>query len=150
MGMVKFKFTLQKTRDYKKQFLEKEKTVLAKLRAEYNQIEEKCKCLEIEKIRLVNHINEECKIGTTLKKIKATEYCRECIIHEIEEVKTHLQVLESNIERQRKHVVNLLQDVATLDKLEEKQLEEYRKQELKESELLIEELISFKLATNNA
>ena len=47
-------------------------------------------------------------------------------------------------------MVNLLQDVATLDKLEEKQLEEYRKQELKESELLIEELISFKLATNNA
>jgi hypothetical protein len=57
-----------------------------------------------------------------------------------------MNVMESSIERQRRVVVRLSQEVSGLDKLEEKQRAEYDYLVTKENEQIIEEFLSFKMS----
>ena len=54
------------------------------------------------------------------------------------------------IEKQRRNVVRLSQEVSGLDKLEDQQLEEYKKLLAKENETSVEEFLSFKMSSDGA
>jgi hypothetical protein len=55
--------------------------------------------------------------------------------------------LDTYIERQRKVVMKLSQELTGYDKLEEKQFSVYNQKLAKETETLIEEFVSFKSAS---
>lgn len=145
--MKKFVFSMQKMRDYKKQILESEKNVLLGLRREKNVLEEKMSQLEDTMNRLRHESNEEVSKGTTAAKLMFYSMQMDGVKREQTQTKYQINLTEMKIEKQRRNVVRLSQELSGLDKLEEQQREEYRKLEAKENETSIEEFLSFKMTS---
>ena len=147
MHMKKFGFTLDRIRSYKNQLLNKEKNALALLNAERLRIEEQILALERELEALDEREQRLMREGTTVNELKMLEYRKEAIRSEISQAKVQLRVLDSSIDRQRRVVVGISQEISGLDKLEEHQLEEYNRLAAKEANQITEEFISFKITT---
>lgn len=146
--MKKFTFSLDRMRSYKNQMLNKEKNTLMTLNAERIRLEDELEALLHELERLSVSENELMRAGTTVNELKMLEYRRDAIRNEIEQCKIQLRVLDGSIERQRRIVTGISQEISGLDKLEEQQLEEYAKLVAKETEQITEEFISFRLTSH--
>lgn len=143
--MKKFAFSLQKMYDYKKQILEAEKNNLMALRREKNDME-----LRIEQLdELMNEIriksNGEVAQGTTAAKLMFYSMQMDGIKREQTQLRYQINLMDMKIEKQRRQVVTLSQDVFGLEKLREEQKSEYDHLAVKENEAAIEEFLSFKL-----
>lgn len=145
--MKKFVFSMQKMRDYKKQILESEKNVLLGLRREKNILEEKMTQLEQTMNKLREDSNEEVSKGTTAAKLMFYSMQMDGVKREQTQTRYQINLADMKIEKQRRNVVKLSQELSGLDKLEEQQREEYRKLEAKENETSIEEFLSFKMTS---
>ena len=145
--MKKFVFSMQKMRDYKKQILESEKNVLLGLRREKNVLEEKMTQLYETMDKLRHDSNEEVAKGTTAAKLMFYSMQMDGVKREQTQTKYQINLAEMKIEKQRRNVVKLSQELSGLDKLEEQQLEEYRRLEAKENQTSIEEFLSFKMTS---
>lgn len=145
--MKKFVFSMQKMRDYKKQILESEKNVLLGLRREKNVLEEKMSQLEETMDRLRHDSNEEVSKGTTAAKLMFYSMQMDGVKREQTQTKYQINLADMKIEKQRRNVVKLSQELSGLDKLEEQQREEYRRLEAKENQNSIEEFLSFKMTS---
>lgn len=143
--MKKFTFSLQKMYDYKKQILESEKNMLMSFRREKNELELRMQQLadKLDEIRVAS--NSEMSRGTTASKLMFYSMQMEGIKREQTQTKYQINLAEMKIEKQRRKVVALSQDVSGLEKLEEQQIAEYNHLLAKESENSIEEFISFKM-----
>lgn len=143
--MKKFTFSLQKMYDYKKQILESEKNMLMSFRREKNELELRMQQLadKLDEIRVAS--NSEMSRGTTASKLMFYSMQMEGIKREQTQTKYQINLAEMKIEKQRRKVVALSQDVSGLEKLEEQQRAEYNHLLAKESENSIEEFISFKM-----
>ncbi len=148
--MKKFEFTLTKMRDYKRQILEREKGYLLSLYSEYNQLEQRYKDLSQEYTDICRSSDSDMKKGISVKEIHIYEMKKDAVRQEQKQIQIQERVLESSIEKQRKAVVKISQEVSGLDKLEEKQLQEYTYLCGKENEQIIEEFISFRLTRNKS
>ena len=148
--MKKFEFTLNRMRDYKRQILEREKGYLLSLYSEYNQLEQRYKDLSEEFIEICRCSDNDMKKGISVKEIHIYEMKKYAVRQEQKQIQIQERVIESSIEKQRKVVVRISQEVSGLDKLEEKQLQEYTYLCDKESEQIIEEFISFRLTRNKS
>ena len=142
--MKKFEFSLSKMRDYKKQLLEREKNTLMSLMGEKNIMENRIDELGVQIMDINSSLNSCISEGTTIQQLKMLQFTKDSVNADMQQVKKQLMFLENYIERQRKIVISLSQEVAGLDKLEEQQLEEYNKLAEKENETIIEEFVSFK------
>lgn len=145
--MKKFVFSMQKMRDYKKQILESEKNVLLGLRREKNVLEEKMTQLDETMNKLRHDSNEEVAKGTTAAKLMFYSMQMDGVKREQTQTKYQINLADMKIEKQRRNVVKLSQELSGLDKLEEQQLEEYRRLEAKENQTSIEEFLSFKMTS---
>ena len=144
--MKKFNFTLKKMREYKKQILEGEKGYLLTLYSEYNTLEQRYDGLNEEMKKVCLEASEAMKSGISVRDIQVFEMKKASIRREQAQLRIQMNVMESSIEKQRRVVVNMSQEVSGLDKLEEKQRAEYNYLVNKENEQLIEEFISFKMS----
>lgn len=142
--MKKFEFTLKKMQNYQEQVLQKEKNTMAQLQARRNEL---AACQEEIKIQLQDihwEMDREIKKGTTIYRINTfTMMIKNGKTH-LEDLKRQIRVLETEIEEQRKIVVEASKEVSKLTKLEEKQREEYRQAVAKEEQENILEYISGK------
>ncbi|MCM1226929.1 MAG: flagellar export protein FliJ [Clostridium sp.] len=145
--MKKFVFSMQKMRDYKKQILESEKNNLMALRREKNELEEKMEQLENIMEELRKGSNDEIAKGTTASRLMFYSMQMDGVKRDQTQTTYQINFAEMKIEKQRRKVVNLSQELSGLDKLEEQQREEYRKLEAKENETAIEEFLSFKMTS---
>ena len=145
--MKKFAFSLQKMYDYKKQILEAEKNTLMSLRREKNnyelRIEELGKTMEEVRIRS----GEEVAGGTTASRLMFYSMQMDGIKREQTQLKYQINLMDMKIEKQRRKVVALSQDVFGLEKLREEQKSEYDHLAVKENENAIKEFFSFKLTS---
>lgn len=148
--MKNYVFSLQKIRDYKQQMLNKEKNTLLGLRNEKNDLEKQKENLFDEMKNITEKYNQDMARGTTVMNLKIFQYSKENIIREQNEIDKQIQFLDTYIERQRKVVVKLSQELTGYDKLEEKQFSVYNQKLAKENENLIEEFVSFKSASAEA
>ncbi len=148
--MKNYVFSLKKIRDYKEQMLNKEKNTLLGLRNEKTELEVQKEHLFDELKSITAKYNEDIARGTTVMKLKLFQYSRENIVREQQELDKQMQFLDTYIERQRKVVVKLSQELTGYNKLEEKQFTEYTKKAAKESEAFIEEFVSFQSVSSNA
>ncbi len=147
--MKKFVFSMQKMRDYKKQILESEKNVLLGLRREKYQLEEKMAQLSeiMDNLRIAS--NDEVSRGTTASRLMYYSMQMDGVKRDQTQTTYQINFAEMKIEKQRRKVVRLSQELSGLDKLEEQQKEEYRKLEAKENQTAIEEFISFKMTSES-
>lgn len=148
--MKKFVFSMQKMRDYKKQILESEKNVLLGLRREKFEYEDRMEQLDVTMSNLCSNSNEDIAKGTTATKLMFYSMQMDGVKREQTQLKYQINLMDMKIEKQRRNVVRLSQEVSGLDKLEEQQKEEYRKAEAKENEASIEEFLSFKMTSKNS
>lgn len=142
--MKKFEFTLKKMQNYQEQVLQKEKNTMGQLQARRNEL---AACQEEIKIQLQDihwEMDREIKKGTTIYRINTfTMMIKNGKTH-LEDLKRQIRVLETEIEEQRKIVVEASKEVSKLTKLEEKQREEYRQAVAKEEQENVLEYISGK------
>ncbi|MBQ8435633.1 MAG: flagellar FliJ family protein [Oscillospiraceae bacterium] len=143
--MKKFTFSLQKMYDYKKQILESEKNVLMALRREKNEYEKRIEELDVIMDEVREKSNEEVAKGTTASKLMFYSMQMDGIKREQTQITYQINLMDMKIEKQRRKVVTLSQDVFGLEKLREEQKAEYDHQAIKENESSIEEFLSFKL-----
>ncbi|MCQ2465548.1 MAG: flagellar export protein FliJ [Oscillospiraceae bacterium] len=144
--MKKFNFTLKKMRDYKRQILEGEKGYLLTLYSEYNSLEKRYDDLNTEMRNVCLEASEAMKSGISVREIQVYEMKKASIRREQAQLRIQMNVMESSVEKQRKVVVSMSQEISGLDKLEEKQRAEYNYLANKESEQMIEEFLSFKMS----
>lgn len=143
--MKKFAFSLQKMYDYKKQILESEKNMLMSLRREKTEYENRIEQLADTMNRIRMKSGEEISRGTTASKLMFYSMQMDGIKREQTQLKYQINLMDMKIEKQRRKVVTLSQDVFGLEKLREEQKAEYNHLAAKENEASIEEFLSFKL-----
>lgn len=143
--MKKFSFSLQKMYDYKKQILEAEKNALMALRREKNGYEKRIEDLDLLNDQIREKSNEEVAKGTTASKLMFYSMQMDGIKREQTQLRYQINLMDMKIEKQRRKVVALSQDVSGLEKLRDSQREEYNHMAAKENEAAIEEFLSFKL-----
>lgn len=144
--MKKFRFTLDRLKDYKEQVFDEEKNRLAQLRMQLRAVEERIDALRRAFDRLAREMQQRQSSGVTILELRAYEMQRENIRAQLETLARERQKAEQAVQRQVQVVVAASQEVSGLEKLEEKQVEEYNYLLNKENELVISEFISQKLA----
>lgn len=140
--MKKFRFTLEKLKDYREQVLQTQKNSLGRLRQELNEInnevDELKRVLTVKNGELISLYNR----GAVSFEISVHKRFIIGIQQEVKVKKQLAVIKEKEIEKQLVVVMEATKDVKTLDNLEDKQLDEYKKQETKENELFIEEFVA--------
>lgn len=143
--MKKFKFSLDRIRDYKEQLLDREKNALAQLREQMRKLDERRLDLENEFSILNEELTQKTISGITVIEVKSYHYRLDNTRYQIKQLERDIVVLQGAIDRQLKVVVAASQEVSGLDKLHEKQLDEYNKMVAKADEQVIAEYVSTKL-----
>ncbi|MGN0605690.1 MAG: hypothetical protein ACI4JM_04120 [Oscillospiraceae bacterium] len=145
--MKNYVFSLEKIREYKKQILNKEKNTLLGLKIEKSGLEQQKERLFDDLKTITDNHNADMARGASVMQLKLFQFSRESIAREQSEIDKQMLFLDTYIERQRKVVMKLSQELTSFDKLEEKQYSEYLRKNAKEAETLIEEFVSFKSAS---
>ena len=140
--MKKFRFSLEKLKDFREQELDRQKNTLAALQAELrgvlDEIEELKKQLAVQDAEL----SKVSAAGASAYDIALRKRYIVTIQADIHLKEQQAARKQNDINRQLDIVVEATKDVRTMEKLEEKQLEEYKFLENKENEQFIEEFVS--------
>ena len=140
--MKKFRFSLEKLKDFREQELDRQKNTLAALQAELrgvlDEIEELKKQLAVQDAEL----SKVSAAGASAYDIALRKRYIVTIQADIHRKEQQAARKQNDINRQLDVVVEATKDVRTMEKLEEKQLEEYKFLENKENEQFIEEFVS--------
>lgn len=144
--MKKFRFTLDRLKDYKEQVFDEEKNRLAQLRMELGRIEDRIAALQRAFAACAQEMQQRQQEGIRMFQLQSYNLRLEHIRHQLETLEGERRRAEQAVQRQVQVVVAASQEVEGLEKLEEKQVEEYNYQLMKENELIISEFISQKLA----
>ncbi|MBQ8568079.1 MAG: flagellar export protein FliJ [Oscillospiraceae bacterium] len=140
--MKRFKFTLDKLKDYKDQVLSKEKNELAQLRSSQQKAFSEKEELE-ERLRLSGQeFNEKSSRGMSIMEITVFKGFHNALIDQIRLKEKEIAEFDKKIEKQLGVVVQISKDVNSLEKLRDKQLEEYNFKVQKSEEQFIEEYVS--------
>ncbi|MGN1423724.1 MAG: flagellar export protein FliJ [Oscillospiraceae bacterium] len=140
--MKKFRFTLEKLKDFRGQELDRQKNALSALQAELRRINESAEELRKKVAVESAQLTAVCASGATASDIAMRKRYIVTLQQEIHMKEQQALVKQQEIEKQLDAVVEATKDVKTLEKLEEKQLEEYKSLETKENEQFIEEFVS--------
>lgn len=144
--MKKFQFTLSTMLHYKDALLDKEKNALMQLHAQLVNVEQNIQRAQEQIQQMDAEMKAKARKGTTVMELRTFEFHLENARKLLKQLERDRIVIEDAVEKQRKAVVTLSQEVSGLDKLKEKQLEEYNYSVQKEEELRILELVSSKFA----
>ena len=140
--MKKFRFSLEKLKDFREQELDRQKNTLAALQSELrgvlDEIEELKKQLAVQDAELT----KVSAAGASAYDIALRKRYIVTIQADIHLKEQQAARKQNDINRQLDVVVEATKDVRTMEKLEEKQLEEYKFLENKENEQFIEEFVS--------
>ena len=140
--MKKFSFSLARMMNYEEQVLEKEKGTMSRLIAERDEMEARRSEIMEQLARIHDEMDQEIRRGTTIYQINAHTAVIRSGKTQLEELKKHILIRNSEIERQRQVVIEASKEVKKLEKLREKQWEEYRLSERKEQGEAISEQVS--------
>ncbi|MBQ8170488.1 MAG: flagellar export protein FliJ [Oscillospiraceae bacterium] len=140
--MKKFRFTLQKLKDFREQELDRQKNTLNALRGELLRIEAATEELRRKVAAESADLERICSEGAQVYEVSVRKRYIVTLQQEIHMKEAQAAEKRIEIEKQLGIVVEATKDVKTLEKLEEKQLEEYKALEIKENEQFIEEFVS--------
>ena len=150
--MKPFAFSLERLREYRNQVLDTEKNILMTLMKRLYDIEEQIRlCTAFRQAKRIEMQIKQTQ-GTTMREMEECKFYLENTRCQLEALEEERILAAFEVERQRKIVLKASQDVASLDKLEEKQLEDYRYLEARDNEKVILEHVINQLVypTGNA
>lgn len=140
--MKSFVFSLERMRNYKEQLLDREKSTLRQLQKRRNDIADTIEQVNRYREQKGEELRRRQREGMDASALSEYRFYQENTRLQLEGLRQELKLAELEAERQLQVVIAASQEVAGLDKLEEKQLEEYRQLEAKENELQIEEHVA--------
>lgn len=140
--MKKFRFTLEKMRGFREQTLETQKNKLAQLRYAQTQLEEKIQSMKAAFAQISQTMHTEQQQGMPAYKLRSYNLQLDNIRNQLDELYVYLRKAQAAVEQQLQKVVLAQQEVAKLDKLEERQFEEYQENARKAEAAFIEEMVS--------
>ena len=132
--MRPFAFTLEHMRKYKKQVLNKEKSLLRKLQANRAAIERQISDLESYRLLKQLELQKKQLAGMHASELSAHRFFMENSQCQLKDLRASLIRANAEVERQLAVVIAASQEISGLDKLEEKQREVYRGEVAKEAE----------------
>lgn len=137
--MKKFRFSLDRIKQYRIQVEEMEKNDLAALRAELATLREEKKRIEYAISEKSEELRQLYRKGAYPNEISVANRFLTLKKEDLEAKKEEIVNKNIEIENKLAEVLEATKEVKKLEKLEEHQLEEYKQAELKESENFIEE-----------
>lgn len=146
--MAGFKFRLQSILNVKEQ---REKSIKNELGAAIQQYQQQLAVLSGVQSEIHNQQEQYRKEGTSvttpLKLKQRLEYIR--VVQKKEQVqKDRVNQEQRNVDKIRERLIETMKEKKVLKRLKEKQVAEFRKEQEKKQQLLVDEIISFKQATN--
>lgn len=139
--MKKFKFSLERMREYKNQILDREKGVLKALQQKKNEIDLKLQEVEQFRQEKSQELLEKQMRGIAKQEMDIYNLYIENARLQIKQLQAEQRIAETEVERQLQVVITASQEVSGLDRLEEKQLAAYKHTVAKAEEQTIEELM---------
>ncbi len=140
--MKKFEFSLEKMLSFKDQMLSGEKLRLAELRNRLAHLNDTLEQLRAEYAYCDGELKERERAGLTPQDFSRRKAYLNVLSERIKQQQQQIKIMETRVNEQVTVVVRVSQDVATLEKLKERQLEDYRFAEGKDQELLIDEFVA--------
>lgn len=140
--MKKFEFSLGKLLSYKRQLLKKEKDELARLRVEQQRAIDEGERLKLLVIDANKDFILQSEKGMMPQQIILAKGYINSMTERVRILIKTIAIMETNIDKQLKIVVEATKEVSSIEKLEEKQFEEYKIMVQKSEELFIEEFVS--------
>ena len=142
--MKKFKFTLDRIKQYRIQIEEMEKNDLSALRAELAELEEQAEKIKSSIIAKSDELRRLYRKGAYPNEISVANRFLTYKKQTLEMKLGEIEEKNKEIEKKLQDVIEATQEVKKMEKLEEHQLEEYRKAEQKENEHFIEKFFGAK------
>ena len=143
--MKKFAFSLERILAFKRTLYEKERNELARLRAERNAIEQRKENTIQQVLEMDARFREKAASGgVKVEDINTLSYHRDNSDKLVKQLKIEIQEKDILIEKQLVIVIELDQDVKSLEKLREKQWEDYTLAAMREEQDRIMEIVSSK------
>lgn len=142
--MKKFRFTLDRIKQYRIQIEEMEKNDLAALRAELAELEEQAEEIRQEIYAKTEELRRLYRKGAYPNEISVANRYLTLKKQALEMKLGEIGEKEKEIENKLQDVIEATQEVKKMEKLEEHQLEEYKQAEQKENENFIEEFFGAK------
>ncbi len=147
--MKKFQFSLARLLNFQQQNLKREKNLMAQLMEEKREVESQKTKVESQLGEIHAGMEEEIEKGTTIFQIRAFTTMIENGKSQLEGIKRKLQIMDTELERQRQVVIEVSREVTKLEKLRDKKLEEYRYAEAKEQEDRVSEHVAGQFVRQN-
>lgn len=142
--MKKFKFTLDRIKQYRIQIEEMEKNDLASLRADLEELENQAEEIRREIYAKTEELRRLYRKGAYPNEISVANrfitFKKQALEMKIGEIEDKKKQIEDKLQE----VLEATREVKKMEKLEEHQLEEYKQAELKENESFIEEFFGAK------
>jgi len=146
--MKKFVFELQTLHDMKKQEEDFEKIQLGKIEERLKELSMKLERLDFEHNNTKSAFSKEVNQATRAPNLSQYDNYLKKIAQQAalqkEKIKKENEEKSENIKR----LIEIQKELKSLEKLKEKKYEEYQKDEKREEEKLIDDIVSFKIATS--
>lgn len=142
--MKKFRFTLDRIKQYRIQIEEMEKNDLAALRADLAVLEEEAEEIKRDIYAKTEELRRLYRKGAYPNEISVANRYLTFKKQALEMKSGEIEEKKKEIENKLQEVIEATQEVKKMEKLEEHQLEEYKQAEQKENENFIEEFFGAK------
>lgn len=142
--MKKFRFTLDRIKQYRIQIEEMEKNDLSVLRAELAELEDQAEEIRRSIYAKTEELRRLYRKGAFPNEISVANRYLTFKKQSLEMKLGEIEEKNREIEKKLQDVIEATQEVKKMEKLEEHQLEEYKQAELKENENFIEEFFGAK------
>lgn len=140
--MKKFNFSLQKVLEYNTHIQKKEKDILSKMRAEYNDLEQQLHLIQVRyEYEKQNYISV-CQKGTSIKNATLILNYIKDLQNQIRLQKKKMIEKQIQIDAQTEKLIEVSKDKTTVEKLRESKYQKYKFEERKSEERFIEEFIA--------
>ena len=140
--MKRFVFTLYRMLRFKQTMYERERSVLAKLRADRLAVERRRDATVRQMMAADAEYRRKAAVGMAVGEIAKFSYLRENAEKLVEELETTMADMDVEIEKQLQIVMELDREVQVLEKLRDKQWEEYQAESRREESVRILEMVS--------
>ncbi len=142
--MKKFKFTLDRIKQYRIQIEEMEKNDLSALRAQLAELEDQAEEIKRSIYAKTEELRRLYRKGAYPNEISVANRFLTFKKQALEMKMGEIEEKNKEIEKKLQDVIEATKEVKKMEKLEEHQLEEYKQAELKENENFIEEFFGAK------
>lgn len=140
--MKKFKFSLEKLLLYKEQQLRLEKENLGALRHEKLTLETELNIVFSDIIRRKEEYIEKSRSGMVARDAQIYQIFQEHLNAQTEKLKNRISFSQDKIEEQLEVIASMSKEIATLEKLRDKQLATHQYDLMKADEIFIEEFVN--------